>query len=339
MYRKPTARLIRILVLLLALGACERRDHLVEQHLLEFGTIIQITLITDDLNRAEGLLQQIETRLTSFRHQWHAWEESDLTRFNRALAKGEKIDIPRSLQALLNLSADFNIRTGGLFNPAMGKLIAAYGFHGRAVDQDLVEKIRQQLPQMTDLKINGHTAQSLNPHLQIDLGGIAKGYAIGWISDFLSQNGIEDFVVNAGGDLAISGNRFGKPWRIGIQNPSAPGVIAGISLSGKHSLFTSGNYLRQHWFGKKQFHHIIDPISGKPSQGQVSATVLMSDPVTADVAATIMMIHGMAQHDILSQQLDIRDFLLVSDKGELLSSRSMAEKLDFSTNLKVEIVN
>ena len=129
-------------------------------------------------------------------------------------------------------------------------------------------------------------AVSSNPHLQIDLGGIAKGYAAGLISDYLDTNGIDHYIVNAGGDMVIAGNRFGRPWRIGIQNPYAPGIVARIDIEGKHSLFTSGNYQRQYWRGDELAHHIIDPRSGEPAGGRSSATVLSRDPVLADVAAT-----------------------------------------------------
>ena len=107
-----------------------------------------------------------------------------------------------------------------------GKLVAAYGFHDGSTDEDAVAEIRRDIPNMHDLRIDGSSASSSNPDLQIDLGGIAKGYAIGLIGDLLERNGIEHYVINAGGDLLVAGNRFGQPWRIGIQNPFAPGVVA-----------------------------------------------------------------------------------------------------------------
>jgi len=208
---------------IVVIAGCERRQHLVEQHLLEFGTIIEITMISDDLLLAERLLAEIEQRLKRQRKQWHAWEDSDLTRFNLELQRDSTAEIPASLSHLLQLSRDYQDASGGLFNPALGKLIAAYGFHGGDVDAQAIAEIRLDIPDMRDLQIDGDMASSRNPHLQIDLGGIAKGYAIGGIAEFLDGNGIDNYVINAGGDLVIAGSRFGRPWRIGIQNPFAPG--------------------------------------------------------------------------------------------------------------------
>ena len=339
MHRATALRLIGFLLCLLVLSGCERKDHLVEQHLLEFGTIIKITLITQDLVQAEALLAEIEARLKIYRNQWHAWEDSDLTRFNQALAKGENVPVPQSLQQLLHFSHKYHHATNGLFNPALGRLIAAYGFHGSNADVDSINAIKLNLPNMDDLEINAQIASSRNQHLQIDLGGIAKGYAIGLIGDFLDAHEISDYIVNAGGDLVISGSRFGKAWRIGIQNPYAPGVIAGINIKGRYSLFTSGNYRRQYRQGIAKTHHIIDPRSGDPSRGQSSATVLMRDPVRADVSATSLMVDGVNGHKLLSEALEIDDYLIITESREILSSRSMADKLEFTTNWPIKIIN
>jgi len=340
-YRATNIRLTRIWLLLfiVGIGGCERRQHLVEQHLLEFGTIIEITMISGDLTRAERLLGEIEARLHGYRKQWHAWEDSDLTRFNNALQQGETVAVPASLVDLIRLSREYYDSSGGFFNPALGKLIAAYGFHGGAADNAAVAAIRRNLPTMRDLQIDGGMARSSNPELQIDLGGIAKGYAVGLIADYLDRSGVENYIVNAGGDMRIAGNRFGRPWRIGIQNPFAPGVVASLQLDGRHSLFTSGNYHRQYWQGGRRMHHIIDPRSGEPSRGQSSATVLDPDPVRADVAATALMIDGMRKPRDLALSLGIDDFLIISDSRAMLASASFADKLDIKVSWPLEIIN
>ena len=345
MHRATPYRLIGLcaiglcVIAITLLGGCERRQHLVQQHLLEFGTIIDITMISPDLVQAEKLLGEIELRLRQQRDQWHAWEDSDLKRFNLALQQHSSAEIPRSLSRLLELSSTYHDATGGLFNPALGKLIGAYGFHGSQFDAQAVATIQLDIPDMQDLEIANNIATSRNPHLQIDLGGIAKGYAIGLIGEYLDNNGIEHYVINAGGDLVVAGNRFGKPWRIGIQNPFAPGVVASLELDGHYSLFTSGNYARQYRQGNDFRHHIIDPRSGMPSEGQSSATVLVNDPVRADVAATALMIDGLNQYQVLSKALDIEDFMIISDAREILVSQSFTQKIKILSRWPVIITD
>lgn len=293
-------------------------------------------MITEDLKHAEQLLTEIGRRLHAQHQQWHAWEDSDLTRFNSALEQNSRAEVPTSLATLLELSRDYYDASGGLFNPALGKLIAAYGFHGSAADLDKVAEIRRDIPGMDDLTIVGNSAISSNPHLRIDLGGIAKGYALGLIRSYLDENGIDDYIINAGGDMALAGNRFGRPWRIGIRNPFAPGVVASLEIEGRHNLFTSGNYERRYRRGELSAHHIIDPRSGKPSAGQSSATVLSSDPVRADVAATALMIEGSQD---LASSLQIEDFIVISEAREIMLSRSLANKIKIAVSWPATIIN
>ena len=336
MHRATPFSLSCLFLLVFNLGGCEPRQHLVEQHLLEFGTIIKITMITDDLNHAEHLLGEIERRLHQQHLQWHAWEESDLTRFNAALEQNSRAEVPASLAPLIELSQDYYDASGGLFNPALGKLVAAYGFHGSAADPGKVAEIKRDIPGMDDLAIVGNSAISSNPHLGIDLGGIAKGYALGLIRNYLDENGIADYIVNAGGDMALAGNRFGRPWRIGIQNPFAPGVVASMEIDGRHNLFTSGNYERRYRQGEFRAHHIIDPRSGESASGRSSATVLSSDPVLADVAATALMIDGSPE---LASSLGIEDFIVISETKEIMLSRSLAGKIKIAVSWPATIIN
>ncbi len=339
MHRIPYRLLAAALALLgLASTACERRQHLVEQHLFEFGTIIEITLITADLKHAESLLGEIETRLRQYRRQWHAWEDSDLTRFNAALARDGRAPVPASLEPLLALARGYHEASGGLFDPALGKLIGAYGFHAGEPDEAAIAALSVRPPTMRDLEVEGGLATSRHPDLQLDLGGIAKGYAIGLIAEFLDQGGVENYIVNAGGDMQIAGNRFGRPWRLGIQNPFAPGIVASLELDGRYSLFTSGDYRRQYRHGGGRRHHIIDPRSGEPSRGQSSATVLAADPVRADVAATALMIEDFGKSRDLALSLGVQDFLVIAESRHLLASRSFADKLEIRAPWPVKIV-
>ena len=338
MHRTTSFSLTGLLLLVFAVSGCERRQHLVEQHLLEFGTIIEITMITEDLNQAQRLLTEIEHRLRVQRKQWHAWEDSDLTRFNASLRRNSRAEVPSSLKPLLRLSREYYDASNGLFNPALGGLIAAYGFHGSDADMDAIAEIRRDIPGMRDLTIDGEIALSSNPHLQIDLGGIAKGYSVGIISAYLDDNGVDDYIVNAGGDMAVSGTRFGRPWRIGIRNPFAPGVVASIEIKSRQKLFTSGNYERQYWQGDQLSHHIIDPRNGKPAIGQSSATVMHTDPVRADVAATALMIDGFKDYRALAGSLQIRDFLIISEAREIVVSQSLAKKIEITVPWPTTIV-
>jgi thiamine biosynthesis lipoprotein len=332
-------RLIASLLFIL-LSACNSQEQLVEQRILQFGTIIDVTLIHADRDKSETALTQIERQLLVYRKNWHAWEDGDLFRFNQALNDTDTATVPESLKQLLALSQQYYRQSQHLFNPALGRLINAYGFHGTSEpDSRMIDLIKTDIPTMLDLKLDQQQAHSINPHLQLDLGGIAKGYAIGLVADYLTASGFENFLINAGGDLYFSGTKFGKPWKIGIQNPFGPGAIAGVKLTGDHSLFTSGNYQRYYQQADKIVHHIIDPRTGDPSENISSATVLSSDPVLSDVAATTLMIDGINNHRSLAKSLGIKDYLIISEDKKIIITRSFAQKIDITSDWPVMFID
>jgi thiamine biosynthesis lipoprotein len=333
-------RCLSFTLLLIWLTGCDGQGDLVEQRILQFGTIIDVTLIHPDRDKAEDALTEIERRLLGYRKNWHAWEDGDLFRFNNALANDSRVTVPESLGPLLALSRQYFHQSQQLFNPAIGKLINAYGFHGTA-EPDLakINLIKANMPTMLDLKLDQGQAYSTNPQLELDLGGIAKGYAIGLIADYLSAAGFEHFLINAGGDLYFTGTKFGKPWRVGIQNPFEPGAIASVALNGDHNLFTSGNYQRYYQQAGDIVHHIIDPRTGEPSKHISSATVLSSDPVLADVAATTLMIDGIENHRSLAKSLGISDYLIVSQDKTIIITASFADKIELTTDWPVTLID
>ena len=341
MHRKPS-RCLSLLFYsgLLLLSACSPGQQIFEQRILQFGTIIDISIIHHDVDKVEQTFVEIEKQLALFRNYWHAWEDSDLYRFNRSLTQAEPTAVPESLRELITLSQGYYESSQQLFNPALGKLIAAYGFHGaKNADLTLIAKIQKDLPTMSDLVIKNNLAHSTNSDLQLDFGGIAKGYAIARLAEKLKKAGFEHFLVNAGGDVLVSGQRFDKPWTIAVQNPFAAGAIASIQLSGDYQLFTSGNY--QRFYKKKNaiVHHIIDPRSGQPSTQISSATVLTTDAVLADVAATTLMIDGWKNHDSLANSLGVTDYLIVNQDMEIIVSRSLADKIEFLIDMGDVVVH
>jgi thiamine biosynthesis lipoprotein len=324
----------------ISLAACQPSAKIVEQTFVEFGTLIKVTLELSDDQNADKLFGQIEAQLHDQRRQWHAWEESDLSDFNLALSSGKFVEVPDSVDGLIQLSTYYSEKTNNLFNPALGNLVAAYGFHNSEFSNlQKIDLIRTDMPLMSDLERQGTLIRSTNQNLALDFGGIAKGLALSEISQMLDSSGTTNYLLNAGGDITSAGLRNGKAWKIGIQNPFAPGVVAGIKLKSSNSLFTSGNYQRFYRKGSRVVHHIIDPRSGMPSTNIASATILTTDPVLADVAATTFMIDGIKNHREISKQLGIEQYLIIDNEKRIIVSRRLYDQLEFYTNWPVTIID
>ncbi len=341
---------IAIAFLTLALLSGCQSQQLFQQRFLQFGTIIDITLVTNDQGKALELFDEIETLLKKRHVEWHGWQDGTLKQFNQALLTQtvnnpeEGINIPGTLQLLIHDSKKYYALSDGLFNPAMGKLIEAWGFHQQSSPNlNLIEKIKQDIPGMHDLIIKDNHAITLNPNLQLDFGAIAKGLAIKQISRLIQQNQIESFIINAGGDIYARGQKQGKDWRIAIENPfpaneKSKKVIGKISTSDSISIFTSGNYHRFYVDENNiKRHHIINPLTGDPSLNISAITVLHKDPVIADVAATTLMLTHIPDLKKMAKKLEIENFLAISDKQELYISESMMKKIEWSNKQHLKI--
>ena len=156
--------------------------------------------------------------------------------------------------------------------------------------------------------------------MQIDLGGIAKGYVIDRGVEVLEEAGVRSGIVDAGGDLRIFGRHpWRETWRIGIRHPrKQEGELFGVLETGPGSIFTSGDYERYFVEYGKRYHHILDPKTGFPAEGCVSVTVAAESGVLADAYATAVFVMGPAEGMTLIERLPGVEGLIIYEEGDQL---------------------
>ncbi|MCG8426521.1 MAG: FAD:protein FMN transferase [Chromatiales bacterium] len=238
----------------------------------------------------------------------------------------------------MKLGSELSAQSDGLFNPAIGHLIDTWGFHSndpeghQPPEPATLKKLLADNPQMGDLQLDGISLKSINPNVKLDFGAFGKGYGISLAMQHLQQLGIENAIINAGGDLQAIGSRNGAPWRIGIRHPSGEGVIATVETRGNESVFTSGDYERNFTWKGRRYHHIIDPRTGYPAEGTRSVTVIDSDATRADAAATALFIAGPNQWFNIAQQMGITQVLLFDEAGYIHITPDMAARVELAVD-------
>lgn len=333
-WRNPT---VALLIALFTAG-CERAPQEFHEQLVVFGTLVDITIFGADPERAARASGEISASLNSMHRTWHAWEPSTLTALNSKFARGETADVDAEGAQLLRRAQELSIASGDLFNPAVGKLIGLWGFHkddaptGPPPPADVIAALVARQPLMSDLMFDGYRVSSRNPDVQLDLGAFAKGYAVDHAIGVVRAAGIENAIVNAGGDLRAIGRHGDRPWRIGIRNPDGPGIIASVEIDGDQSVFTSGTYERYFDHEGTRYHHIIDPRSGYPAQGATSVTILHKDAATADAAATALLVAGPGQWLQVAQQMGVEYAMLIDLGNNVHLTPPMAERIRFETD-------
>lgn len=267
--------------------------------------------------QAFARLQRIESSLSRFR------EDSELSQLN---ASPEAVlPVSEEFADCLRVSLEAGAATDGSFDISFLPLYEFWDWRGGRTSLPSPASVSEVLDRVGYGKISFDPASrtvSLRKGMKIDLGGVAKGYAIGRMADVLKEQGVADGIIEGGGDLIVTASRS---YTIGIQDPFGPrGVPAArLVVTGPASVFTSGDYEQYATIGGKTYSHIIDPKTGYPADGPKSATIIGSDPAMTDAFATALIAMGLepAKKFAIARDLPV---VLISSSGEYHSSPALA---------------
>lgn len=333
MFKSLTYTLSVFVVIFLA--GCTPRPQVYHEQLLVFGTIVDVELWGVEEPKAQKAVARLADDFEYMHHTWHAWHPSALGRVNSLLATGKSFTAPPSILPLVTRATELSNTSHGLFNPAIGKLIALWGFasdeppKGPPPTPAAIEAILAKKPSMTDVEVEGINMQGRNPAVKLDFGAFAKGYAVDRAIDVLRELGIQNAVVNAGGDLRAIGRHGNRPWRVGIRHPREEGILASVEVEGDESVFTSGDYERYFDWQGTRYDHIIDPRSGYPAQGLSSVTVFAHQADLADAAATAIFVAGPRDWLPVARAMGVTGVLLVADDGTVQITPGIQGRIHF----------
>ena len=256
---------------------------------------------------------------------------SDIWRVNQA--KGKTVTVSKDTIEILKVAQKINEASYGAFNIALGPAVALWHFTGDTAFLPDENKLKAAIKyaDCSKIIIKDNTVQ-VPPKLQIDLGGIAKGYITDQIADFLRQKDIKNAMLNFGGNIVtIGGKPDGSPWRIGLQNPL--GVLGkefwAFVESQDSTVVTSGIYERGFELQGKWYHHILDPRTGWPVQNNLlTVTACTKSSMLADALATAMFIMGVEKGIQLAEMFGVHAIFLEKDG-----------KVTYTNGLNITIVN
>ena len=340
---------IKLLFLLLAflLVACEKKEPdlpVFEEQMLLMGTVINVSIYGETEQKSQKVFHDL---LKDFKYMHVAWSPQNngsLKRVNNLLPLQAPFSIGPAVQDMIEKATEFSVQSEGMFNPAIGKIINLWGFSSKELpegpppDKALIQKILEQNPQMTDLKTTPLSVVSNNKAVQLDLGAYAKGYGVDKAIEYLKSVGVNNAIINAGGDLRAIGSKGSKAWSIGIRHPREEGVIAGIEIKGDESVFTSGDYERFYDYQGKRYHHILDPRTGYPADQTTSVTVLHKNAAIADAAATALFIAGPENWQRIANKMSIDHVMLIDKAGKVYVTAKMEKRLKFVDRESLDIV-
>lgn len=244
---------------------------------------------------------------------------------------------------LIERSLELYETTGGIFDIAIYPVMKAWGFTDQNYRVPSADELNGLLA-LTDvgqIRYEKQTAEISfgKDGMQIDLGGIAKGYTSGRIMDIFRECNVKSGLVNLGGNVQAYGTKQdGSKWRVAIQDPEDENDYIGILSIEDEAVITSGGYERYFEQDGINYHHIIDPQTGYPADsGVISATIISVDGTLADGLSTSMFIMGVKQaEEYWKEYSDKFDMILMTDDRELYITEGIVD--DFETDNRVHII-
>lgn len=318
----------RLLVFLLSVLAGAVHAEWLSDEQAIMGTSVRVQLWHEDAKAGRAAIAAVMEEMRRIDSLMSPYKpDSELSRINREAAR-HPVRISREQFDLIARAIEFSKLSGGLFDITFASVGYMYDYrHGVEPSEAQIE---QALPGINYRHLVLDPAQSTirfaRQGVRIDLGGIAKGYAVDLGIELLKRRGVRHAIVQAGGDSRVLGDKRGRPWNVAIRDPrNRDNVVAVIPLVDA-AISTSGDYER--YFinkGGERVHHILDPRTGKSAHGVISVSVIAPDATTTDGLTKSVFLKGPADGIAFIESLKIPgvEAVVIDEHGKMYFSRGL----------------
>lgn len=297
---------------LIVSGCKEKKENYLETR----GSIFHTTYSVK-YKHTHSLDEEITEKLALFDNSLNPFKTTSII---SKVNNNEPVQLDSFFVNVFNKSKEVSIDTDGMFDITVSPLINAWGFGFKNIDNvspEMIDSLKQFVG-FQKIRLENNKIVKDNPEIQINTSAIAKGYSTDIIAQLLESYGINNYMVDIGGEIRTKGlNAKGKCWQIGITQPVDKDIFdyehlqTIIKLCDK-SLATSGNYRNYYIRDGKRLAHTINPKTGYPSESNVlSVTIIANDCMTADAYATAFMLTDTATTRSIAQKKDLSYLLIL----------------------------
>ncbi len=313
---------VALLIITFFFFSCSNNDSRLSDSFFSMDTYIEVIAYTNNKDSFDSFVEAIKMEGTRLEKLFSTTTgESELRAIN-GRSGGLTAYVSGEQRHLLQKALYYCNETDGLFDISIAPIKFLWGFgtgQTPLFPDSLVLRRTLALVNWRNINLCGDSVCFSDSSVKIDLGGIAKGYALSRFAAFANKLGISSYLVNAGGDIIIGNPKpDGSKWKIGIKHPRKGGEPIKVLELNNTSVVTSGDYERFTIIDNKRYHHIFNPATGFPANGIISATVVADDPVKADVYSTVMVVRssmtrpqaitGVQKIILINDSLEINEF-------------------------------
>lgn len=294
------------------------------------GTRVSVELWHEDEAQGQALVQRVLAEYRRIDASMSTYKaDSEISMINRTAAFGPVV-AGEELFNLIRRSVELSTLSAGAFDITYESVGYLYDFRVRRRPSQSEIDVRLAAIDYRHIVLDpaAGTVAFAHPEVRINLGGIAKGYAVERGAALLQAAGVTHALLNAGGDTRVLGDRRGQPWIVGIRHPrAADQVVTRLPLVDE-AISTSGDYERFFEDAGRRYHHIINPMTGSPTEGILSVTVIGPDATLTDGLSTTLFVLGVERGLEFIRTLPEYEAIIVDAAGRLSYSDGLAPPAD-----------
>jgi thiamine biosynthesis lipoprotein len=322
-YRRHLA--IAAFVMLVALPAAPAHAAWVGDAMDLMGTRVSVELWAEDETRGRELVADVMREYRRIDDAMSTYKTtSEISRVNARAAEAPMM-IGDELFGLVERSLELSEASGGAFDITYDSVGYLYDFRARRrpSDSEIAARLNAVDYRHVVLDRERRTIFFKTQGVRINLGGIGKGYVVERAAAMLRAQGVEHALLNAGGDTRVIGDRRGQPWMVGIRHPRvADEVVTRLPLVDE-AISTSGDYERYFEENGRRYHHIINPATGRPTEGVLTVTVIGPDGTLTDGLDTAIFVLGVAKGLELIEAYPDYETIIVDAAGKVSYSKGL----------------
>lgn len=300
---------------LLLAGCSEQPAEPQKRIVYAMDTVMELNIYTD--NDGEAILEEAEGYINSLEEKFSRnIDTSDIALLN----KNSKAEVSDETLAVIERALKISEDSKGLFDITIAPLMNVWGFGGGVMHVPEDKEIKQALAEVDYQKIDITGNQiKLAKGMEIDLGGIAKGYTSDKLIEMFRERGVDSAIVSLGGNVQTLGCKpDGSLWKVALEDPFGSDEYAAVVEVEEKAVISAGGYERYFDEGGVRYHHILDPRSGYPSQsGLAMVTVIDDEGVRADGLATALYIMGLDRAIDFWQDRGDFEAVFITDNGNI----------------------
>jgi thiamine biosynthesis lipoprotein len=322
----PALRLIPLLIVVAVSWSPLARAEWVSREEAIMGTRIAVELWAPDTAQGEALITRVMDEMRRVDELMSTYKPTSQVSLINSRAAQEAVTVDADLFGLLETALDYSRITEGAFDITYASVGYLYDYrrHIKPSDAALAAALPAVDYRHVLLDAKTHSVRFSQAGVRIDLGGIAKGWAVDRSIELLRGAGVTRAFVTAGGDTRIIGDRFGQPWMVGIRDPRAEDkVVVRVPLVDA-ALSTSGDYERFFEADGVRYHHILSPTTGRPASAVRSVTVIGPTATRTDGLSKTIFVLGIERGmQVLDRAGDV-DAIAIDKDGKVYYSKGLA---------------